>query len=138
MKTIKDFLEEYTKLFPKKINFGNNCDFINKTNMLTFDYADGLITFFNHGVDDNTLEDIYDITGSGGDNSCNFYDTQEYQYIWAELLQKEPKFIKFMSDHQINHENLMVLVVKWQDLDEEIGKQEIECNFTFYENLPEN
>ena len=126
MKTIKDFLQGYADKFPEKINR----NFLVETDTLTFDYADGLITFFNHYGNN--------VTGSGGDNSCDFYDTQEYQYIWAELLQHEPKFMKFMDEHKLDHENLMVLIVRWRDNSEEIGKQEVECDFTFYEMLDED
>lgn len=123
--TIKDFLKDYAKKFPDKVNE----NFLSDTDSLAFDYVDGTITFYDHYSGK--------VTGWGGDNSCDFYDTLEYQYIWAEMLQHEPKFMKFMADYKMNHENLMVLIIKWRDGSEEIGKQEIECNFTFYEMLDE-
>ena len=130
--TIRDFLRQYAERFPDKINYGDKETFIEKTNMITFDYADGLITFFIHSVDDNTYEDLYDITGSGGNNGY-MLNEPEHQFIWAALLEHEPKFMNFYKEHNFAVEEMMDIIISWENSDEEIGNQDIECNFTFYE-----
>ena len=130
--TIRDFLRQYAKRFPDKINFGDTEKFIEKTNMITFDYADGLITFFEHKVSDSILDDIYVVTGSGGNNGC-MLNEPEHQFVWATLLEHEPKFMNFYKEHFFAVEEFMNIIISWENNDEEIGNQDIECKFTFYE-----
>lgn len=138
-KTIKDFLRQYAEKFPEKIYKGEVDKFLNETNEITFDYADGLITFFHYKRESSELstEERYYVTAEGGNNGY-MINEPEYQFIWAALLEREPKFMEFMSDHDFAHDDLMTLIVSWRNCEEEIGKQEIEVRFNFYEWLEED
>lgn len=129
MKTIKDFLTEYANKFPEKIH--NKKAFINKTTEISFDYADGLISFYYY---ENNKRESLVITGDGGNNGYMLKEP-EYEFIWDALLKREPKFMAFLKNHNLQHEDLMAIFVSWYDVYEEIGKQEINCNFSFYEDL---
>ena len=132
--TMKDFLKQYAEKFPDKISFGDVNTFINETNEITFDYADGLIIFFHHGVNAQTLEDFCIVTGSGGNNGCMF-EEPDYMFVWEKVLYNEPKFMDFINEHYLGYDSLMTVIIRWH-LDnevQEIGNEDIECNFSFYE-----
>lgn len=159
MKTIKEFLTAYADKFPDKIvqfylnKTGESSQlmkkeslteykafalwrFLEKTRQITFDYADGLITFFRK-IETDSPHIEYEVTGWGG-NNANMLSEEDYQFIWAELLEHQSKFMTFLNQHNLNHRNLMTVIINWNNPEEEIGKQEVECNFTFYEMLDED
>lgn len=140
MNTIREFLTAYADRYPSKIK--DREKFINETNNLSIDYADGVFSFYTKY---STLDvkksgawtSDMEITGSGGHNGSLFED-EEYFYVWDNFIRTCHKFTEWYESLKLSHKDFMEINVFFYNTEDSLlGKQEISTKFTFYEGLEE-
>jgi len=137
---VREFLENYAKRYPEHIKDPDT--FITATNAITIDYADGIFTFFEKtfkptAENPNIFAADYRLTGKGGHNGCILED-EEYYYLWDNIIGTSPKFMAWYTKHGFGHHDFMVINIEFNNTpEEELGRQDVEANFFFYEGIEE-
>ena len=140
MKTIRDFLTAYADRYPDKIQ--DRDKFINETNHLYIDYADGVFAFgIKRYVEDKDHSDKYptitDITGSGGHNG-DIMEDEEYFYLWDNFIRTCSEFVEWYEGFKLSHLDFMVIQVDFYNREGTLlGDMEVSTEFVFYGNPKE-
>lgn len=138
---IREFLRNYAEKFPEQIPDIES--FVNTTNNITIDYADGVFSFYEKSFKqslDNPANWVpaYRLTGAGGHNGCILED-EDYYYLWDNFIGACPKFNEWYVKHGLGHQDFMVIDVNFNNTAvEELGRQEVEASFVFYEGMEDD
>lgn len=140
MTTIREFLTAYANRYPNKIK--NRDKFIDETNNLYIDYADGVFSFYKkYYVENSSHPGMHvsevECTGSGGHNGDILVD-EEYFFVWDNFIRTCSKFTEWYEGLKLTHKDFMEVNVDFYNTeDEPLGKQTISTQFTFYEGIVE-
>lgn len=135
---VREFLRNYAEKFPEQIPDVET--FVTTTNNITIDYVDGVFSFYEKDFKpspENPGIQVpeYILTGAGGHNGCILED-EDYYYLWDNFIGTSPKFMEWYTKHGLGHHDFMVINVEFNNTEtEELGRQDIEAAFFFYEGV---